>query len=113
GVQCVDSAMEDIFTLHVHILSLSDDLPALAKVINRHVYFPLKPPTGMSGRRYNPKNLPLRTHDDYLRDAVAVECVDRKSYKREVQARAAFKAEDWLNWVVLYSLPLLQGHLPK
>lgn len=26
---------------------------------------------------------------------------------------AAFKAEDWLNWVVLYSLPLLQGHLPE
>ena len=26
---------------------------------------------------------------------------------------AAFKAEDWLNWVVLYSLPLLQGYLPE
>ncbi|CAJ0873262.1 5890_t:CDS:1, partial [Entrophospora sp. SA101] len=26
---------------------------------------------------------------------------------------AALKAEDWLNWVVLYSLPLLQGHLPE
>ena len=26
---------------------------------------------------------------------------------------AGFKAEDWKNWVVLYSLPLLQGHLPE
>ena len=26
---------------------------------------------------------------------------------------AGFKAEDWLNWVVLYSLPLLQNYLPE
>ena len=26
---------------------------------------------------------------------------------------AAFKAEDWANWVLLYSLPLLQSRLPE
>jgi hypothetical protein len=26
---------------------------------------------------------------------------------------AAFKAEDWLNWIILYSLPLLQSYLPE
>ena len=26
---------------------------------------------------------------------------------------AGFKAEDWTNWVTLYSLPLLQNYLPE
>jgi len=26
---------------------------------------------------------------------------------------AGFKAEDWSNWVVFYSLPLLHNHLPS
>ncbi|CAG8453526.1 6668_t:CDS:2 [Dentiscutata heterogama] len=89
GVPCIDGATENSFTLYAHILSFSGDLLALAKVMhitghnsykaccfcsiqgiycqgNRHIYFPLKPPTGMSGYRYNPKSLPLRTHEDYI-----------------------------------------------
>ena len=33
GIQCIDGATESIFTLYAHILSLSGDLPALAKVM--------------------------------------------------------------------------------
>ncbi|RIB06185.1 hypothetical protein C2G38_1910086, partial [Gigaspora rosea] len=215
------------FTLRAHVLSLSGDLLALAKVMyttghnsykacrfcsiqgiycqrNRHEYYPLKPPTGMSGRRYDPKDLPLRTHENYVRDAIAIEHINGKLYKDGAQKRglngrsilfelnsiefpisfpvdimhvlfenvapamlrhwsstffkdsqisnadyilsnsdwtkivkimesnrknmplnfgrplidiqrhsAAFKAEDWLNWVVLYLLPLLQDYLPE
>ena len=98
------------FTLHAYILSLSGDLPALAKVMcttghnsykacrfcsiqgvycrqNRHVYFPLKPPTGISGNRYDPGNLPVRTHEDYVRDVRAVEHTSGSLRKREVQER--------------------------
>ncbi|RIB20722.1 hypothetical protein C2G38_1920343, partial [Gigaspora rosea] len=98
------------FTLRAHVLSLSGDLPALAKVMyttghnsykacrfcsiqgiycqrNRHVYYPLKPSTGMSGRRYDPKDLPLRTHENYVRDAIAIEHMNEKLYKDEAQKR--------------------------
>ena len=110
GVQCFDSATGNTFTLHAYILNLSGDLPALAKVMcttghnsykacrfcsiqgvycqqNRHVYFPLKPPTGISGNRYDPGNLPVRTHEDYLWDVRAVEYMSRLLRKREVQER--------------------------
>ena len=102
--------MGNTFTLHACILSLSSDLPALAKVMcttghnsykacrfctirgvycqqNRHVYFPLKPPTGTSGSRYDPGNLPMRTHEDYVQDVMTVEHTSGSSRKREVQAR--------------------------
>ncbi|CAJ0634073.1 7819_t:CDS:2 [Entrophospora sp. SA101] len=194
GIQCFDGKTENNFTLHAHLLSFSGDLPALAKVMyttghnsykaccfcsirgvyckgNQHVYFPLKPPTSMLGNQYDPKNLPLRMHKDYICDATAVECMNGPLHKRlngqsilfelksiefpasfpvdimhglfeniapsmlqhwsgtffkddqssdfghppiDIQRHlAALKAEDWLNWVVLYSLPLLQGHLPE
>jgi hypothetical protein len=100
---------ETIFTLRAHILSVSGDLPALAKVMcttghnsykacrfcyirgiycqkNRHVYFPLKPPTGMQGNQYDPNDLPLRNHEDYVRDA-KVEHLRGSLHKREVQER--------------------------
>lgn len=100
----------DTFTLHAHLLSLSGDLPALAKVMcttghnsykacrfcsiqgvycrqNRHVYFPLKPPIGISGSQYDPRNLLMRTHDDYVQDIRAVEHTNGSLRKREVQER--------------------------
>ncbi|RIB29742.1 hypothetical protein C2G38_1949913, partial [Gigaspora rosea] len=98
------------FTLHAHVLSLFGDLLALAKVMcttgynsykacrfcsiqgiycqrNRHVYFSLKPPPGMPGFQYNSKNLPLRTHEDYVNDAMAIEQMNGKLNKHEVQMR--------------------------
>jgi len=110
GVQCFDGITEDVFTLHAHILSLSGDIPALSKVMcitghnsykacrfcsilgiycqkNRHVYFPLKPPTNVSGCQYDPTNLPLRTHEEYTCDANIVKNASGSSYKREIQKR--------------------------
>ena len=26
---------------------------------------------------------------------------------------SSFKAEEWCNWIILYSLPLLQNYLPE
>ncbi|CAG8513152.1 17302_t:CDS:10 [Gigaspora margarita] len=108
---------------------------------NRHIYFLLKPLNGVLGCQYDPKNLLLWTYEDYLLNIAAIECLNRSSHKREVQKRdigkvmdknkknmplsfgclpidihqhsTAFKAEHWLNWIVLYSIPLLQGNLPK
>ncbi|CAG8812044.1 24597_t:CDS:1, partial [Gigaspora margarita] len=33
--------------------------------------------------------------------------------KNIVNHHDGFKAEEWANWIVLYSMPLLRGHLPK
>jgi len=46
----------------------------------------------------NRKNMPL----DFGRPPIDIQ-----------RHSGAFKAEDWTNWVMLYSLPLLQGHLPE
>lgn len=46
----------------------------------------------------NKKNMPL----DFGRPPINIQ-----------QHSAAFKAEEWLNWIILYSLPLLQGYLPE
>lgn len=46
----------------------------------------------------NRKNMPL----DFGRPPIDIQ-----------RHSAAFKAEDWSNWVILYSLPLLQGRLPE
>ncbi|CAG8642442.1 45451_t:CDS:10, partial [Gigaspora margarita] len=210
GIQCVDGIIGKTFTLRAHVLSWSGDIPALAKVMyttgynsykacrfcnihgvcckeNRHIYFPLKPPRNILGCQYDPKNLPLRTHKDYLVDISAIEHSNRSLRKCEVQERdsfpvdimhglfeniapamlrhwvgsffkdnqisnsdyvisnnvwteignkmeknrrsmplsfgrppiniqrhsAAFKAEHWLNWITLYSIPLLQNNLPE
>jgi hypothetical protein len=46
----------------------------------------------------NRKNMPL----DFGRPPIDIQ-----------RHSAGFKAEDWKNWVVIYSLPLLQDHLPE
>ncbi|CAG8480506.1 413_t:CDS:2 [Racocetra fulgida] len=69
SVSCYDELMQEMFTLRVHIVSVSGDIPALSKVMcvsghnaysgcrycyfsgmysekSRHVYFPLSPPRG-------------------------------------------------------------------
>ena len=101
---------ESSFTLCAHILSWSGNISALAKIMcttghnsykacrfcfihgvycqgNRHVYFPLKPPAGISGNQYDPKNLPLRAHEDYTRDAIAIENMNGSLRKNEMQKR--------------------------
>ncbi|CAG8478694.1 17058_t:CDS:2 [Racocetra persica] len=82
GIQYIDGVTEETFILHTHILSWSGDILALIKVMcttghnsykacrfcsicgicckeNRHIYFLLKPPNGVLGCLYKPKNLPL------------------------------------------------------
>ena len=101
---------ESTFTLHAHILSWSGDIPALAKVMcttghnsykacrfcsihgiynqgNRHVYFPLKLSTSELERYYDPESLPLRTHEGYMRDVMAIELMNGSLRKREIQKR--------------------------
>ncbi|CAG8742770.1 4527_t:CDS:10 [Gigaspora margarita] len=76
SVQCIDGITENIFTLCAHVLSLSGDLLALAK-----------PPTGISEHWYDPKDLPLRTHENYARNAIAIEHMTRRLYKDEAKKR--------------------------
>ncbi|RIB24933.1 hypothetical protein C2G38_1957178, partial [Gigaspora rosea] len=84
------------FTLHGHILSWSGDIPALSKIMcvsghnayygcrfcylrgvysetARHIYFPLSLPKGYSGTTYNPNNLPMCSHINYLQDIKMLE----------------------------------------
>ncbi|CAG8746918.1 11521_t:CDS:2, partial [Funneliformis caledonium] len=68
-------------------LSNENQCPELIHQGNCHVYFPLKPPTSVSDIQYNPKNLPLRTHKNYIQDVTAIENMNRSSHKREVRVR--------------------------
>jgi len=118
GVRCLDGATGNTFTLHAYILSVSGDLPALAKVMcttghnsykacrfcsiqgvycreNRHVYFPLKPPTSISGNQYDPGNLPVKRHEDYVRDVRVVENTSGSLRNREVQERGKLLGFDY------------------
>ena len=131
GIPCIDAATSTTFTLRAHILSWSGDIPALSKVMcttghnsykacrfcyikgiyseeSRHVYFPLKPPTGMSGSQYDPKSLPERTHKDYAQDAAAVEHLSGISLRREAQERGksnisctVFKKQHFCSFTIL------------
>lgn len=115
GIPCVDGTTGSTFTLRAHILSWSGDIPALTKVMcttghnsykacrfcfiqgiysetNRHIYFPLKPPTGMSGISYDPKSLPLRTHRDYVRGVAAVKHSSGTSLARKVREHGKARA---------------------
>ncbi|CAG8497880.1 2345_t:CDS:10, partial [Gigaspora rosea] len=50
---------------------------------NSHIYFPLKPPNGVLGYQYDPKNLLLWIYENYLLNIAAIECLNRSSRKRE------------------------------
>ncbi|CAG8746212.1 803_t:CDS:2, partial [Funneliformis caledonium] len=54
---------------------------------NRHVYFSLKPPTNVSDIQYNPKNLPLRKHKNYIQDVTTIENMNGSSRKRKMRAK--------------------------
>ena len=91
--ECFDAFTGEFFTLHVHLLSWSGDLPALSKIMcttghnsylgccfcyirgmtaNRHVYYPLESLNSVTRTRYDPKELLLRTHQSYIQDVNAV-----------------------------------------
>ncbi|EXX61540.1 hypothetical protein RirG_170250 [Rhizophagus irregularis DAOM 197198w] len=82
GILCYDGNKKEYFTLRVHILAWTGDLPALSKILylmgynlysgcrfcnlrgtlnemNRHVYYPLQ-------QNIDPIRLPIRTHDEML-----------------------------------------------
>ena len=40
--------------------------------MDHHVYYPLESPNDEIGTRYNPRALPLRTHQSYIEDVNAV-----------------------------------------
>lgn len=87
GIKCYDGNTNQDFILHCSIVSWSGDTPGLAKLMyttghnsyqgcrycnirgiwENHIYFPTKPPKNKrKSTYYNPKNLPKRTHQDYL-----------------------------------------------
>ncbi|CAG8845589.1 7083_t:CDS:2, partial [Racocetra persica] len=71
GVQCVDGLIEKTFTLHIHILNWSGDILALAKVMNTTGHNSYKA-CCVLGYQYNPKDLPLQRHENYLQDIVTI-----------------------------------------
>ncbi len=86
---CYDGLKNEDFILHCTVVLWSGDTPALAKLMctcghnayqgcrycnlcgiyQGHVYFPTQPPKKVKGTKYDPKNLPLRTHSEYLQSA--------------------------------------------
>ena len=40
--------------------------------MNYHVYYPLEPPSNVTGTRYDPEALPLQKHQSYIQDVDAV-----------------------------------------
>ncbi|CAB5205091.1 unnamed protein product [Rhizophagus irregularis] len=66
---------------------LGNIIPIKPIIENHHVYFPLKPPAGTSENQYDPKNLPLRTHESYIDDINVIKYANGSSHKRKVQER--------------------------
>ncbi|CAG8792974.1 26331_t:CDS:2, partial [Gigaspora rosea] len=128
------------FILRAHILSWLGDIPALTKVMcttghnsykacrfcsirgicckeNQHIYFPLKPPKCLNGSS--------RKHEVQEKEYCSSNAstlvwfvfkdnqLSNSEYTIPNSHSEAFKAEHWLNWIVLYLIPLLQGNLPE
>ena len=91
--ECFDAFTGKFFTLHVHLLSWSEDLPALLKIMcttrqysylgchfcyiqnmiaNCHVYYLLESLNSVTRIRYDSKELPLQMHQNYIQDVNAV-----------------------------------------
>ena len=82
---CYDGLKDEEFMLHCTVISWSGATPALAKLMctsghnayqgcrycnlrgmyQGHVYFLTQPPKRVKGTKYDPKDLPLRTHSEY------------------------------------------------
>jgi len=56
-------------------------------IVNRHVYYPLEPPSDVTGTRYDPEALPLRTHQSYIQDVDAVMAAEGTARDRERRDR--------------------------
>ncbi|CAG8575491.1 15796_t:CDS:2 [Funneliformis caledonium] len=65
-------------------LSNENQYPELIHQGNHYVYFSLKPPTSISDIQYNPKNLLLRTHKNYIQDVTAIENMNGSLCKHKV-----------------------------
>jgi len=87
GINCYDKLKKEFFLLRAHVLSWSGDTPGLTKLMcltghnsykgcrfcdirgiyMNHIYFPTKPPITKENQyqTYDPKNLPLRTHEQF------------------------------------------------
>ncbi|CUA70931.1 Elongator complex protein 1 [Rhizoctonia solani] len=86
GVPAFDSDKEEKFCLHAYLIVCFGDMPAVAKLMCMHGhtgkthplphnYVPLSRPHAPANevRDYNPIDLPLRTHNEFIRQASQVQ----------------------------------------
>src|SRR6266542_2414526 len=139
GVLCYDAFMQCEFTLHAYIIAWTGDIPALSKVMNitghnlysgyrfcnirgiysqkyRHVYFP----TNLKERYIKKNHSTWLTHKNKIETATTTkEKENKKSVPLEFgrpprcifKHHAGYKAEEWANWITLYSVPLLKYYM--
>jgi hypothetical protein len=120
GVRAYDAHMKQVFALRAHLLSTFGDMPAVAKLMRmlghigicpcrfcdiRGVRNPSKPtatthyvpldrshhPNPGDVMRYDPKALPLRTHDEMLRQAREVEAAPSASAAKRLSTAYGIK----------------------
>ncbi|POG82352.1 hypothetical protein GLOIN_2v1447159, partial [Rhizophagus irregularis DAOM 181602=DAOM 197198] len=116
------------FLLHAHILSWSGDTPGLTKLMQltghnsykgcrfcdirgiylNHVYFPTKPPMEKENEyeRYDPENLPLRTHRQFKDRIFQLNQANSKRERKELETEFGIKGRS-----ILFNLKAI--HFPN
>ena len=69
-------------------------------IANRHVYYPLEPPNDVIRTKYNPRALPLRTHQSYTEDISAIMIAEGTARDREQRDRGIESFE--FQWMLNY-----------
>ncbi|GES88847.1 hypothetical protein GLOIN_2v1463696 [Rhizophagus clarus] len=119
GISCYNGNKKENFTLRAHILTWTGDLSALSKVLC------LTGHNSYSGKFY-PKNDKRNSNNYTISSKTWVEIGEimkknrsnmpsdiRRSPRNIIKHSAGFKAVEWANWIILFSLPLLKGRLPQ
>jgi hypothetical protein len=107
--------------LRAHVLLWTGDIPAISKLVNLmghnaymgcrhcnicgvyndHIYFPLsrEHSTSNNNIQYNPQNLPLRTHQEYLQDVECIEAIQTNQAKiNRATERGKFKLFEYFTY---------------
>jgi hypothetical protein len=129
GVKAFDAVSLSLFLLHAYLILAFGDIPAMALIMrmkgqngispcricdikaisfnSRHHYVPLRRDKvpGAQPRRYDPSNLPIRTHDKLLKQASKVEMASTSAKREERAKKYGIKGVPVLSCISSISFP--------
>lgn len=138
GVKVFDRSKRELFELHAHLIKIFGDMPAMAKLMRMKGHMGIKPcrMCHISGVRipgsgatthyvpldrrrhpdcgdtplYDGANLPLRTHDEMLRQAVEVDTAPSKAQAERLATKYGIKGSSSLHHLQSLRFPGCMPH---